>query len=294
VSKLVFSNEFFVMSSPQLKNGYTPIANELLEQIIKYEFPQNGGHSAIIIWLLLARKTYGYSKKDDAISLTQFELSTGLSRPTIVYWLDYLVKALLLVKKQQTNNGYVYTINKNYEEWLPLVKALELVKRHASPSKSPLTNTSKSPLTHINKKQVLTKTIYPMETNIQKIVNHFFTLKGWKDFKKEDFKKMNIIYSRYTKPAKDLLELCDGDTTSACGKLTILANWANSQGIDYGIETVIKKWFDIEKLPEQQEKSKKAFIDGDRAYEKNGDWYVIISTGEHKKYSGSLEKLIWK
>ena len=46
------------------------------------------------------------------------------------------------------------------------------------------------------------------ETDIQKLVNHYFETKGLslKEIK-ADSKKRKIIYSRYTRPAKDLLEL---------------------------------------------------------------------------------------
>lgn len=154
------------MANPQKENGYTPIANELLEAFLLYRFPPNT-EAPRLLWFWVARKTYGYSKKQDAISLTQFEKGTKLPRNTIVHWLDYLVKALLLVKGVQLGKkGYVYAINKDYNTWIPLVKALKLVKGRLFTSKSPLTNTSYSPLTHKNKKQI-TKTIKQSKDCVQ-------------------------------------------------------------------------------------------------------------------------------
>jgi len=46
------------------------------------------------------------------------------------------------------------------------------------------------------------------ETAIQEIVNHYFFTKGLSlDQIKDDAKKQKIIYSRFTRPAKQLLEL---------------------------------------------------------------------------------------
>ena len=67
------------MASPQLENGYTRIANELLEATAK--FPFNGSQYKIILFLW--RKTYGFHKKVDSISLSQWVKGTGLNNRTI-------------------------------------------------------------------------------------------------------------------------------------------------------------------------------------------------------------------
>lgn len=67
------------MANPQLENGYTRIANELLEAVAK--FPFNGSQLRMIIFLW--RKTYGYGKKADKISISQFVKGTGLSRSAV-------------------------------------------------------------------------------------------------------------------------------------------------------------------------------------------------------------------
>ena len=53
-----------------------------------------------------------------------------------------------------------------------------------------------------------TKDREQIATEIQEIVNYYFQTKGLTlDQVKEDAKKKKIIYSRYTRPAKQLLEL---------------------------------------------------------------------------------------
>jgi len=146
------------MANVQCENGYTKIANELLEALLKYKFPSNTDGVPLKLCLFVIRKTYGYGKTQDKISLTQFEKGVNSTRPTICHWLDYLVKALLLVKEvKPVNNTVLYSINKDYDQWIPLVKALLLVKGRNRTSLSPLTETSLSPLTHKRKKEILQK-----------------------------------------------------------------------------------------------------------------------------------------
>jgi len=170
------------MANPQKENGYTPIANELLEAILVYDFPSA---SPLKILLAVYRKCYGYSKSDDHLSLTQIEKLTNLSRPTVVHWLEWLVKSLLLVKGVLLPNiGYHYTINKDYDAWNKVVKPLLLVKPRRLVVKPPLLLGSKPPLTHINK----------YKTNIHKqgvLILPFQSdqfKKTWLEFKEMRFK----------------------------------------------------------------------------------------------------------
>ena len=125
-------------------------------------------------------------------------------------------------------------------------------------------------------------------SNIQEIVNYFFELKGWGNKNKDFYKKNKIIYARYTKPAKELLEIAE-NIGKAKWALDRIKNWADAQEIEWGIETVFKRWFDLEDLP--QEKKKKYKIDGLSAYQRGDEWYVIQPNGEHKKWVGSRNKI---
>lgn len=100
------------MPNPQIENGYVKVANELVEQFGMYHF---SGNEWMILWTVF-RKTWGWNKKEDKISLTQFENSTRLSRPSVKEALDKLVgKRVLVVKKDTITHSYM--INKNYLEW---------------------------------------------------------------------------------------------------------------------------------------------------------------------------------
>lgn len=123
------------MASPQKENGNTGISNELLEKILLVTFPSA---SPLKIWFFVARKTYGYQKKLDHLSLTQIEQGTNLSRPTVSQSLEWLVKACLLVKGEKSWKGNVYGVNKDYEKWV--VNTALLVKHRGAASKARLTH----------------------------------------------------------------------------------------------------------------------------------------------------------
>jgi len=100
------------------------------------------------------------------------------------------------------------------------------------------------------------------ETAIRQIVTCYFKTKGLTLGEiKNDAKKKRIIYSRFTKPAKQLLELA-GSVKKAEEAMNKVAEWANSRNLDYAIETVFKKWLELDRL-KPKEIVKKPFYRGD-------------------------------
>lgn len=100
-------------SNPQLEDGYTRIANELLEAISIYPF--TGGEAKTL--LVILRSTYGYrGRKTVDISLTELAKRTNLSRRHVVNVLNNLKKSSVI-----TVNGYggknTLGINKSYTSW---------------------------------------------------------------------------------------------------------------------------------------------------------------------------------
>lgn len=139
------------MASPQKENGYTAIANEILEELVKADLLS----SELRIILFILRKTYGYQKKQDIISLSQFSKGCCLSRPTIVKSIKNLVIKNLLVKTALPSSKISFSFNKDYDKWV--VKTAKLVKGKSFASKYGLTKTSKDGLTHKRKKEIYTK-----------------------------------------------------------------------------------------------------------------------------------------
>jgi len=159
------------MASPQKENGYTMIANELLEALVKYQFPPKTG-LPMSLCMFVIRQTYGYHKKEDKISLTQFQLAVNEpNRTNLIYWLNYLVQAKILIK---TKLEYItkWQFNKDYDEWLPLVQVKRLVQVRKYNGASTDTKTSARNDTHKRNKEI-TKEINPLGDEINKILGIF-------------------------------------------------------------------------------------------------------------------------
>ena len=117
------------MASPQKEDGYTAIANELMEALAKVNI---GYGNAQILYAVL-RKTYGWSKKEDKISISQFEEITGLSRRMVIYCVQNLEAKKMLIVKRKRGRGNINEINeisfnKNYEEWVVQEKSKQYQK----------------------------------------------------------------------------------------------------------------------------------------------------------------------
>jgi hypothetical protein len=133
------------------------------------------------------------------------------------------------------------------------------------------------------------------ETAIQTVIAHFFKSKGLGlQELKENAKKRKIIYSRFTKPAKQLLELA-GSVEKAKQAIDKVASWANTRKLDYAIETVFKKWLELDRL-KPKEIVKKPFYRGDPMIwsETKKKWFVISKYGEWLEFAGKKEEMEWK
>jgi len=106
------------MANPQKENGYIAIATELYEAMISFRIP---GECEQVVKAIF-RKTYGYNKKEDSISNSQFVEMTKLDKSNISRSLVKLIKNKVVVKTDnKKRTGNVYKINKDYQEWIPFV-----------------------------------------------------------------------------------------------------------------------------------------------------------------------------
>lgn len=101
-----------MMAKPQLENGYLRIANNLVDALVRTRI---AGEANQVLWFII-RKTYGYQKKEDRISLSQFVEATGIRKSHVVRALDKLQTMKLVTKK---GNGTVasYSLQKDYDKW---------------------------------------------------------------------------------------------------------------------------------------------------------------------------------
>ena len=100
------------MASPQLENGYTRIANELLENLCK----EIGGKVQLRIVLYVLRFTYGFNKKMMPLNTSQISRTLDIDRPNCIRTIRKLVENNILLKEKY-NGVYSIGINKDYEQW---------------------------------------------------------------------------------------------------------------------------------------------------------------------------------
>jgi phage replication O-like protein O len=101
------------MASPQLENGYAQIAHEIMEALAKTNLSP---YESRVIWYLL-RKTYGYHKKADWISASQFQEGTGLDRRHTWRILRNLSKRNIAVISRDDRGQPIYSFQKDYSKW---------------------------------------------------------------------------------------------------------------------------------------------------------------------------------
>lgn len=138
------------MATPQLEDGYTRIANDLFEAVIAFDFSKR--QSKIVFAII--RKTYGFQKKTDVISLSQFTAMTGLGKAGVSKALAELFDLGVVVYgisgKQRTVG-----LNKNYSKWGLLPKQSEVAKTATHPK---VTKTTTDGCQNDNKKVAKTTT----------------------------------------------------------------------------------------------------------------------------------------
>ena len=103
------------MASPQCENGYTRIANELLEALCKLHL---SGNAMMVLWAVI-RKTYGWNKTSDWISGGQLAAMTGLCRSRVCEALALLQGRRIILR----DKGLI-GIQKDYTTWtdIPIVE----------------------------------------------------------------------------------------------------------------------------------------------------------------------------
>jgi hypothetical protein len=134
-----------------------------------------------------------------------------------------------------------------------------------------------------------------LANDIQRIVNHYFYTKGLtlKEIK-ANAKKKKIIYSRHVRTAKQLLELA-GSRKKAIAAMDRVAEWAKSRNLDYAIETVFKKWLELDRLRPKEIIKKPYYQENPMVWsETKRKWYVISPEGEWLEFAGKEDEIDWK
>jgi phage replication O-like protein O len=142
------------MNNPQIENGHLDLANEIVEKLFSYRI---SGEEYQVLWVIL-RKTYGWHKKEDRISFSQFAKLTGLKRPTVARAIRKLLsKKIIDVIKNDNSNINTYRFNKHFEQWGVLSKKIMVLSKK-------IRGVIK------NDKRVLSKMIHTKENNTKETI----------------------------------------------------------------------------------------------------------------------------
>jgi len=100
------------MAKPQIEDGYIKVAKELATAFSRINL---SAYESRVLWCVF-NKTYGWSKKTDRISYSQFVEATGLAHQHIGRTLKKLVERKILTCSG-TGQNLEYGIQKDYEIW---------------------------------------------------------------------------------------------------------------------------------------------------------------------------------
>jgi phage replication O-like protein O len=91
-----------VMANPQKENGFTPIANEILEHIVTLDL----SGSELRTLLFVIRNIYGWNgRKEVSLRIEDIGAGTGLHRITVTKALAELVAKGLLQRQEKPSKG---------------------------------------------------------------------------------------------------------------------------------------------------------------------------------------------
>ena len=108
------------MENPQKENGYTSIANEIMEAMCKVNLNSYQMRLLFAVW----RKTYGFNKSEDWIANSQLIELTGLLKGHVSRAKKQLIQRKILV----TSLGNKIKFNKYYSQWIELPKQVTVTK----------------------------------------------------------------------------------------------------------------------------------------------------------------------
>lgn len=96
------------MASPQKENGYTPIANELLDAFMRLNLSEHAWRIVICI----IRHSYGWHQKTAYLTFTQIARATGLDVRLIPRTIKRLCGRGIIVRDKNA-----YGLQKDYSKW---------------------------------------------------------------------------------------------------------------------------------------------------------------------------------
>ena len=103
------------MASPQKENGYTAIANEILDAVALLKINGTQFRILLVVW----RYTYGFQRKSHSLSESYISKATGIHIKQVGRELQGLIKRNIITEISQPTFSQARTIafNKNHFNW---------------------------------------------------------------------------------------------------------------------------------------------------------------------------------
>jgi len=120
------------VANPQLSNGYTKIANELLEALCRLNI--SGNEMRILLYII--RRTYGFNRSYAEMPLSEISVAVGIRSVHVSRALKRLAE-LNIIERHSSKGVSPQTVSlvKNYDKWavencivLPLPKTVTVTK----------------------------------------------------------------------------------------------------------------------------------------------------------------------
>ncbi len=229
------------MANPQKENGHIDIANEIAEALARTNL---GKYENRYLWALW-RKTYGWHKKEDIISNSQFVKITGIKKQHI-----WRTEQQLINRNIVTKTGNKIAFQKDYTRWRELPKQVTVTSIGIPVTSRGIKVTSRGGHKRNYTKETITKEILSAkaddfsfkdklilleESNKKKdnIIGLYWKIKG---IIFENFEQYQAGFKRELKPAKELIGY-ELEILSKCMR------WIDSQNYDFEwkLSTVAKK-----------------------------------------------------
>jgi phage replication O-like protein O len=223
------------MANPQTEQGYTRIANEILDHISKTNLNGTQLKIVLVVW----RYTYGFQRKSHQLSSSFIAKAIGHKhRSVVIKELSVLIeRKIISVVGNGSRGAKILKFNKNYEEWTdcsPIGHQSSLTTNRSpelTTNRSPELTTNRSPkkenIKEKNKKNTRQQKTYDEESSYFKMATYFFSkvsavakeagvehlirkanLQSWAD----DFRKLIEIDGVDKRLAKDVMDWVTQDS----------------------------------------------------------------------------------
>jgi phage replication O-like protein O len=146
------------VASPQTENGFTKFSNEIVEALFSHRL--SGQEYQIVLFII--RKTYGFGKKHDFISMGQISEGTGICRPLVARILKNLYSKNIIGVTQNVNSSVnCLYFQKDYERWKVLPKKITVTQNVNTTVTQNVNEGVTQNVTHKRKKETIKEIVLP-------------------------------------------------------------------------------------------------------------------------------------